>query len=439
MSIIVENFYLFFEGIMLFQVLYFGMVYLLSGRKDVLFYSLLNLVTAAYFFLNAPDTFLHINENIVFNSDYYTYINYSLILLMELMYLLFLKEIFSDSIQQSPALRHLYKLTLFILPCFYITFSLFYYNGLNTDYIFYAGYMVNGPFCTWILIKNLKAKGTKSYIVTGMIIIFLCLIVTIWFTLRYNAGKQNFVLDHYPLLPIKIGMLIDLVLFQLALTKRWQLQENELAMQQLRADIEIEKVKNRINTELHDDVGSTLSGISMYSRLAMQKAGDSPIIDILTVIQQTSDETVNRLKDIVWINNPGSDSTLDMLERLKDYAEMMSRTQKIEIKLSCDAELIVKKIPEEIRYHFYLIGKEAVNNAIKYSQATIININFLMNNLYITLQITDNGCGFDIDSVKKGNGLENIVQRSKSIQATCKIESNFKKGTHVAVSVKIPL
>lgn len=438
MSLLVETFYLFFEGIMLFQVLYFGMIYILSGRKDVLYYSLLNLVSAVYFFLNAPDTFLRINETIVFNSVYYTYVNYALILLMGLMYLFFLKEIFSDLIPGNTVLRRIYRLTICLLPVLYLTFSLFEYKGWNTNLIFYLGYLVNGPFCICILLKNRRPKGYHFFIVLGMLVIFISVTMTLWLTVRYNAGREDLILDHYPLLPIKTGMLIDVVLFQLALTQRWQNQENQLAIQRLKADIEIENVKKRINTELHDDIGSILSGITMYSRLAFEKGKESSIADLLMVIQKASDETLNRLKDIVWINNPGTGTCSDMIERLKNYTVMMSRSQDIKVEMNYSPDMPQVKLPEEIVYQFYLIGKEAVNNTVKYSEATTIKISFLIQNDKVIFEVEDNGSGFDAETVKKGNGLDNIATRASSIGAEHLIESKIGMGTRISLSFNLP-
>jgi len=83
----IENFYLFFQGILLFQVLFFGVLFLLTRRKEIFYYSLMTFVTSVYFFLNAPDTFFNIDEIIIFNAAWYSYINFALLLSMMLLYL----------------------------------------------------------------------------------------------------------------------------------------------------------------------------------------------------------------------------------------------------------------------------------------------------------------------------------------------------------------
>ena len=113
-------FYLLFEGVMLFQVIFFGMVYLISRRKDTLFYSLLNLFTALYLGLNAPDTILGINENLVFDSLIYLYVNFALFLLMFITYTFFLKEIFLDTLVAHPYLNTIYRITCIGIPAMYV-------------------------------------------------------------------------------------------------------------------------------------------------------------------------------------------------------------------------------------------------------------------------------------------------------------------------------
>ncbi len=440
MSLLVETFYLFFEGIMLFQVLYFGMIFLLSRRKDVLFYSLLNLISAAYFFLNAPDTFLRINEDIVFNSVYYSYINYALILLMALMYLLFLKEIFSESVIESRLLRRIYQLTMGFIPVLYILFAWFEYKDWNTDLIFYMGYFVNGPFCTWILMKNRAVKGYRFFIILGMFIIFLCVSITLWFTIRYNEGRRDYILDYYPLMAIKTGMLIDVILFQLVLTQRWQNQEKELAIQQLQSELALAKMRNQISQELHDDIGSTLSGIHMYSHLAQKQAetGEKENTNkSLSIIQVASGDMINRLKDMVWTIQPGHDTLKELLEKIQEYAVFMAGSKHMEVDVTIPEVANTFKIITECRHHIFMIAKEIINNAVKYSGGSRLSVVSEVKHNDFFLTIKDNGSGFNQVETKKGNGILNIKKRAEEISATLELNTNLDHGTEWRLMVKI--
>lgn len=440
MSFTIEQFYILFEGVMLFQVAFFGMAYLLSKRKDVLYYCLLNLFSALYFFLNAPDTFLGIDENIVFNDPRYIYVNFALFMCMFFMYLVFLKEIFSDTLAQYPAVKKIYTITFYSIPALYLLFIIFSAAGWNTNLLFYTGHLINGPFCTLILLLNFKNRGYKKLIIYGMIVIFICVVTTVILTVRYNAGKSSLLLDKYPLAMIKVGMLIDIILFQFVLLKRWQEQENELFVQRLTTELAVEKVKSQISKELHDDVGSTLSGISMYSHMAKEQTAAGNMIasgQTLGVIQQASEEMILKLKDMVWAMQPGNETIGQLTCKINEYAVFITGAKKIVLQTNFLAGAENIKLSAEVMHHVYSIGKEALNNAVKYSGANTISIETDYNTDCFTLRITDSGAGFDREQTTVGNGLLNMEKRAREIDAKLDLLTRPGCGTEWKLQLKI--
>lgn len=437
----VELFYLFFEGIMLFQVVFFGMVYLISRRRDVLYYSLLNLVTAIYFFLNAPDTFLGIDENIVFNSPIYLYVNFALLLTLLFTYLIFLKEFFNDTLEKYWYAKLIYRITSYTIPFLYVLFLLFAFFGWDTNIIFYTAHQINGPFCLVILFLNYKAKGYKSLMVYAMLVTFFCLFLTLVLTIRYNAGDKFTILDRYPLLIVRIGMLIDILLFQLTLLKRWTEQEKQLAVEKLQSQLDAEKLRNKISADLHDDIGSTISGISMYSYMThsqLQNADYDKAKSSIAIIQKSAGEIVGKLSDLVWAINPNQDSFTKMLEKIEAYGEEMCRTKNIRFQSSCQNLDLIKEPGMDVRQHLYLLLKEAINNAVKYSAATLIQLETSFVKDVLKINVDDNGKGFDTGIASKGNGLVNMQQRATAIGAACLIRSAPGSGTSLSFQLKIP-
>lgn len=371
----IELFYLFFEGIMLFQVAFFGMVYLTTKRTDAIYYALLNLVGAAYFFLNAPDTFLGIDEDIVFNAPGYPYANFAILMAMIFMYPVFLKEIFVDTVQQYGYVRKTYTITCFSIPILFLLFVLFTWLGWNSNLIFYSGHLINGPFCFLLLLLNYRQQGYKKLIIYGMIAVFICVNITVALTIRYNAGSNETVFDKYPLAIIKMGMLVDILLFQLALLKRWNEQEKQLAVEKLQSQLKVEKLRNKISGELHDDIGSTLSGVSMYSHLAnaqVEKGEQDAAKKSLHIIRHSTDEMLDKLNDLVWSVNPGQDSLQLVFERLQLYGLNMCNAKGIGFKTTIS--IASYNLPVENRYQLYLFCKEAINNSVKYSEASQLTL-----------------------------------------------------------------
>ena len=437
---IIELFYLFFEGILLFQVAFFGMVYLITRRKDVLYYSLLNLVAAAYFFLNAPGTFLGIDENIVFNSPVYLYVNFAIFLTMIFLHPLFLKQIFSDTLEQYPYVKKVYAFTLYAIPLLYLLFVLIGFLGWKTNIIFYAGHLANGPFCALVLVLNFRQNGYKKLIIYGMLVIFICVISTMALTIRYNAGDNDSILDKYPLAIIKLGMLIDILFFQMALLRRWNEQEKQLDMQRLQSLLSIERLRNKISGELHDNIGSSLSGISMYSHLIrnqMEKGEHEKVKESLLIIQQSSNEMVEKLNDMVWSVTPSQDSLQQVFERLEQYGLEMCKAKNIQFIMHMPVGSGHINFPEEHRYHVYLMAKEAINNAVKYSSASTLKLTVKETPGILEMKISDNGQGFDIKQVEKGNGLNNMEKRMKEIDAGYKLISAPGKGCLIFIQLKI--
>lgn len=440
-SFFIEKFYLFFEGIMLFQVVFFAMVYIITQRRDVLYYSLLNLVSASYFFLNAPDTFLGIQENIVFDSPFYLYFNFALFLLMIFLYLIFLKEIFSETLIEYPYLKNIYTITFYSIPLLYILFVLFALLGWETNAIFYTGHIINGPFCTLILILNFRKKGYKSLIIIGMLVVFVCVVITMVLTIRYNAGSNDTVIDRYPLAIIKLGMLVDIILFQLALLKRWNEYEKQLAIEKIQSQLSLEKLRNKISGELHDDIGSTLSGVSMYSHLTNKQITNGELENAkasLKIIQKSTDEMVDKLGDLVWSVNPEVDSLKSLFDRIDQFALQICAVKNIQFIIRVPQNIEGQELSPERMHHLYLVVKEAVNNAVKYSNAKNLTIDIVFKNGLLKLSVMDNGKGFEPSCIRSGNGLNNIKKRIEEIGGILHIQTEIDKGSTISVIVKYP-
>jgi signal transduction histidine kinase len=440
-SFLIEKFYQFFEGFMIFQALFFGMIFFVSKRKDVLIYALLNLITATYFFLNAPYTFMGIDENIVFNSPLYLYINFAILLCMQLTYLVFLKEIFIDTVEKFPYLKRVYKLTIFFIGFLYLLFAFVGLSGWDTQFLFYVGHLPNAVFASIIVMLNLKVKGYKSLMIYATIVTFICVTLTLIFTIRYNANYTGVFLDKYPLFPVRIGMLTDVILFQLTLLKRWNEQEKQLAIKQIQQQLAIEKVRIQISSQLHDDMGSTLSGISMYSHLTDKQMANSEFDNAkvsLQVIQKSTNDMVDKLDDLVWSVNPKQDSLALLFERLEQYGSEMCAAKNIAFACKVSPNITEINIAHEQRYHLYLLFKEAINNAVKYSAATEINFEATVINTVLTIAVTDNGKGFDTDKVLKGNGLDGMEKRAEEMGAEYLLQASKDKGTIVCLRLKIP-
>jgi len=194
--------------------------------------------------------------------------------------------------------------------------------------------------------------------------------------------------------------------------------------------------RNRIAKELHDDIGSSLSSISLYADLALREAGKDAVksLSLLEKINQKSKEINETMSDIIWAVYSKNDSFNNLMMRMKNFVFEMVVPLNIEVDFHYPFHLDELTLNLEQRKNIYFIFKEAVNNAVKHSKCTHINV--LVEEMAddkISMKISDNGIGFDIIGVKKNNGFYTMQSRGKQIGGNTIIQSTLRAGTTILV------
>ncbi|MBL7736432.1 MAG: hypothetical protein JNL51_13310 [Chitinophagaceae bacterium] len=201
----------------------------------------------------------------------------------------------------------------------------------------------------------------------------------------------------------------------------------------------INKVRAKISRDLHDEVGATLSGLSMTSHLARKYLDNRQPVEVLRlldVMQRTAIDMTAKLSDIVWVINPGRDSIKELVNRLEEFALSAVDAETMTVTTRVPENLSNYKSNMEVRKNVYLIGKEAINNAIKYSDATLLELITEDFHTHLRFTIRDNGKGFDPQMIIRGNGLNNMHQRAGEIKARLAIDAAPGIGTTVSVYYK---
>lgn len=212
--------------------------------------------------------------------------------------------------------------------------------------------------------------------------------------------------------------------------KRKQLQSKQALMAE----------RLRISRELHDEVGATLSGIAMYSHLAKEQIKANQTTEIeksLNIMQQSTGAMVNKLNDIVWLINPDQDTLQKLIGRLEEYAIDMAAIKNIKVKITVPDKIAEINLPIDSRRNIYLFCKEAINNAVKYSQATKLELSAIEIKGSMEFAVRDNGRGFDTTMVRRGNGLVNMQKRADAIGAKLILESKENEGASISLQYKI--
>lgn len=202
-----------------------------------------------------------------------------------------------------------------------------------------------------------------------------------------------------------------------------------------RRQTQLQNMRNSIADDLHDDIGSTLSSISIMSELAKAKSPDS--LRLLESIGESTAAIQENMSDIVWAIRSGNDLFKNVLQRMNQFASEILETKNIELDFKSDASLSVYKLSMAKRKNVYLFFKEAVNNAAKYSEAKNVYIRLTQVGQYTDMNICDNGKGFDTNKIYYGNGINSLRKRAAELKGDLKITSKPNEGTVVELKFKI--
>ena len=195
--------------------------------------------------------------------------------------------------------------------------------------------------------------------------------------------------------------------------------------------LDIERLRTKLAADLHDNIGSSLTEISILSEVITKKL-DSVGDDIkksLKMISDNSRNLIDNMSDIVWLVNPNRDSLYDLILRLRDTYTELSSYASISFRSENLKSLEKVSLSMEHRQHLYLIFKEGINNCITHSECTEISLDAFIKGKRLEMVLKDNGTGFKINNDYNGNGLSNMKHRAKSIGGEIVINSKIGEGT----------
>ena len=194
----------------------------------------------------------------------------------------------------------------------------------------------------------------------------------------------------------------------------------------------------QISRDLHDDIGASLSGINMLTQLAQEQfkqPDNGTTYELLQKINGYTNEVIEKVSDMAWLLKPSQESILMLTEKLKTYSQATAGTKKIKVHFDTAPESLTKELSLQQRKAIYLISKEAINNAVKYSECKNIYYTIHSNGDMVSLIIRDDGKGFAEKNNPGGNGLQNMRARAEEIKAVIKINSETGKGTIIELDL----
>ena len=239
-----------------------------------------------------------------------------------------------------------------------------------------------------------------------------------------------------------IGVIGWLIYRQQKTRNKQQQQEFELksAIEKIETQNKLQEQRLQISRDLHDNIGSQLTFIiSSVDNVKYAFDIDNPKLDNkLSGISNFARETIIELRDTIWAMNKSEISIEDLQSRIHNFVEKAKEAKagiKFEFTTSDDLKEIQFTSVEGM--NIYRSIQEAINNSIKYANATAISIDMFKENDRIKIIISDNGIGFSSDEVNLGNGIANMQKRIKDIGGI--FEMNAQKGLGTTIFFKIPM
>jgi signal transduction histidine kinase len=432
-----------FCGLLLMMVLFSLANFFQGGNREFLYYAAYAMFMGVMLFTKQ----FYFNRSSVQNMFFESYMDFVLQGLGIWFFMIFMIK-FLDTKRNFPFLNKLYLTGVVFLPIVLIIYTFIHFSSV--DY-----YWEN-------LLENIITKN----VLIIMMVVFLVYAVRNWHhkLLRYLfwgnflfllfslgsllivLGRMNFTLPKLfndSLILYEMGLFIELVFFLMGLTykNRTQLIEQtkereRLKMENQRKELEKQvavmqahqEERERISADIHDELGSGMTTIRLMSEIAKNKMKENVPVEI-EKISNSANEVLNKMNAIIWSMNSSNDTLDSLISYIRVYAIEYFDGTSIDCKVTMPGEIPSHVLSGDKRRNIFLCVKETLNNTLKHSKATRVNINIETDHdLQIT--ISDNGAGIDPEKIRQfGNGLKNINRRMKSIGGSYSITNNNGTAT----------
>ncbi|MCY7409545.1 MAG: tetratricopeptide repeat protein, partial [Chitinophagales bacterium] len=240
---------------------------------------------------------------------------------------------------------------------------------------------------------------------------------------------------------IFLGGAIALIIFVAWLfvffRQKQRIKAQQEAIEKQRA---IENVRSRISIDMHDEIGSGLTKLSLMSERVKMKLKtlqneEEPLLD---KISKSSREISGNLSEIIWTVNPKHDNLASMLSYFRNYITKFFEDTSVVYKIDFKDHVPEFQIHPDLKRNLFLVLKESLNNILKYAQAKNVNVHFSLKGNQFNFDITDDGIGMkDLNGREFGNGLKNMKNRIESVNGSFDIQSAENTGTRIFIGGKL--
>ena len=216
----------------------------------------------------------------------------------------------------------------------------------------------------------------------------------------------------------------------------------QLQLQRAEQQSALERERARIAQDLHDDLGSSLTRLSLLSGLIKADKDNPEQLEAHAgKLAESADQTVRSLEEIVWAVRPGSDTLQSLVDYITHFATELFEGSPTRCRLDVPDELPARPLPPDVRHNIFLIVKEGLTNALKHSGADEVQLQIKITRQTLEIVIADNGKGFDANPAAtdgKRNGLGNMKRRAGAVGGKLSLTSTPGQGTRIEFSAGFP-
>ena len=188
--------------------------------------------------------------------------------------------------------------------------------------------------------------------------------------------------------------------------------------------LEIEQLRTKISSDIHDEVSGLLAGISMQAELLLYRVSDQNVQKSVAQIMEVSRRAMYKLSDVLWSVDSRRDNLEDLLLRIREDASLLMDPAGIDYKFETENLPHHMKINVQDRQDIYFIAKELINNVLKHSGANKVSISIQGKGTSFLLLVQDNGVGLPNTPGKNGQGLHNIHMRAQRLNALFSLQQD---------------
>jgi signal transduction histidine kinase len=217
-------------------------------------------------------------------------------------------------------------------------------------------------------------------------------------------------------------------------------QKLKLQQEKFEKQKAVENIRSKISRDIHDEIGSGLTKISLMSQRLKMNAENKKDIDegLLNKITASSKEVIGNLGEIIWTINPKHDNLQSLLAYLRNYTTNFFEQANIDCSIDFPEEISPVIISPDLKHNLFLVIKESLNNVVKHAEATEVRVSFRSTGATFCFEITDNGKGIaDMNGRDFGNGIINMKNRMEAVNGSFKVTSETGKGTAIVLEGKL--